>query len=126
MFKMTRVMPAVVLATAILSFGGAQVAAAQGNNGGGARLVNLTDKQEACLAAAKSKTKGVTGEARKASIKSAAQECGIWKRFSKLSADQQACLASKGLKPSGSPTKAQRKQLRALASSCGVTLKVKG
>lgn len=121
-----RLVPAIVLATALFSVGGAQVAAAQGNNGGGSKLVNLTNDQEACLATAKAKAKGTSGEARKATIKSAAQACGIWKRFSKLSAEQQDCLGAKGLKPNGAPTKAQRKQLRSLASACGVTLKVKG
>lgn len=126
MTRKTRMVPAVVLATALFSLGGAQVASAQGNNGGGSKLVNLTAEQETCLASAKSRAKGTTGAARKATIKSAAQACGIWKRFSKLTAEQQACLGAKGLKPTGSPTKAQKKQLRSLASACGVTLKVKG
>ncbi|MEY3690979.1 MAG: hypothetical protein RJB57_634, partial [Actinomycetota bacterium] len=111
--------------TAALALGSASGAQAQGD--GSSKLVNLTAQQEICLASAKSAAKGTTGAARKATIKSAAQACGVWKRFAKLSAEQQACLAANGLKkPAGRPTQAQRKQLRSLAAGCGVTLKVKG
>lgn len=126
MTRKTRLVPAVMLATALFSLGGAQVASAQGDNGGGRRPISLTAEQETCLASAKEKLKGTTGAARRAAIKSAAIECGIWKRFARLTPEQRACLGVKGLKPSGSPSKAQRKQLRALAASCGVTLKVGG
>lgn len=115
---------AVLGATVVLGAGSTAFAA---GNDGSSRMVNLTAQQETCLASAKSNAKGATKEVRRATIKSAAQACGIWKRFSKLTSDQQACLASNGLKkPAGLPTKAQRKQLRSLAATCGVTLKVKG
>lgn len=110
---------------AALALGSAPGALAQGD--GSSKFVNLTSQQESCLASAKSAAKGTTGAARKATIKSAAQACGVWKRFSKLSAEQQACLATNGLsKPAGRPTQAQRKKLRTLAATCGVTIKVKG
>jgi hypothetical protein len=116
---------AAAAATAALALGSAS--GAQAANDGGSKFVNLTAQQESCLASAKSAAKGTTGAARKATIKSAAQACGIWKRFSKLTAEQQSCLAANGLKkPAGRPTVAQRKQLRALAATCGVTIKVKG
>jgi hypothetical protein len=111
--------------TVALALGSATGVQAQGD--GSSKFVNLTAQQETCLASAKSAAKGTTGAARKATIKSAAQACGVWKRFSKLSAEQQACLAANGLKkPAGRPTQAQRKQLRSLAAACGVTIKVKG
>lgn len=115
-----------LVAGAVMTLGmGTQVSA--GTNDGASGFVNLSTQQETCLASARSAAKGSTKEVRRATIKSAAQACGIWKRFSKLSADQQACLAANGLtKPKGLPTKAQRKQLRSLASSCGVTLRIKG
>ncbi|MGA1362437.1 MAG: hypothetical protein ACO36A_05920 [Ilumatobacteraceae bacterium] len=110
---------------AVIMLGGAPIASAQGEGSG--KLVNLTAAQETCLAAARSAAKGQTGAARKANIKSAAQACGVWKRFHKLTAEEQACLASHGLKrPTGAPTRAHKKALRTLAASCGVTLKVKG
>lgn len=122
--KLTRsLMSAAVAAVVVL--GSASGVQAKGDES--SRPVTLTAQQETCMAGAKSTAKGMTGAARKANIKSAAQACGVWKRFSKLSADQQACLAANGLKrPVGRPTQAQRKQLRALAAGCGVTLKVKG
>lgn len=110
---------------ATLVLGAGSTAFASGD--GSSRMVNLTAQQETCLASAKSAAKGATKDVRRATIKSAAQACGIWKRFSKLSAEQQSCLAANGLKkPAGLPTKAQRKQLRSLAATCGVTIKVKG
>jgi hypothetical protein len=114
---------AAIGATLVLGAGSTAFAAGDGSS----RLVNLTTQQETCLASAKSAAKGATKDVRRATIKSAAQACGIWKRFSKLSSEQQACLAANGLKkPVGLPTKAQRKQLRSLAATCGVTIKVKG
>ncbi|MFM1791002.1 MAG: hypothetical protein RLZZ526_1329 [Actinomycetota bacterium] len=114
---------AAIGATLVLGAGSTAFAAGDGSS----RLVNLTTQQETCLASAKSAAKGATKDVRRATIKSAAQACGIWKRFSKLSSEQQACLAANGLKkPAGLPTKAQRKQLRSLAATCGVTIKVKG
>lgn len=111
--------------TAALALGPAVGAQAQGD--GSSRSVNLTAQQETCLAGAKSAAKDLTGATRKATIKSAAQACGVWKRFSRLTTEQQDCLAANGLKkPSGRPTQAQRKQLRSLAAGCGVTIKVKG
>lgn len=122
--KIRRVLATAALTT-VLALASAPGAQAQGD--GSSKFVNLTAQQESCLASAKSAAKGTTGAARKATIKSAAQACGVWKRFSKLTAEQQACLAANGLKkPAGRPTQAQRKQLRALAASCGVTIKVKG
>lgn len=107
-----------------VSMGGASAVSAKSDSG---QSVSLTAEQESCIAAAKTSAKGLTGPARKATIKSAAQACGVWKRFNKLTAEQQACLAANGLKrPSGAPTKAHKKALRSLAAKCGVTLKVKG
>lgn len=110
---------------AVLVFGATPGASAQGD--GASKPITLTAEQETCMAAAKTAAKGQTGAARKATIKSAAQACGVWKRFAKLTSEQQACLAANGLKrPTGAPTKAHKKQLRSLAAKCGVALRVKG
>ena len=117
---------AVVLAACIVMSAGTGTQAFAASGDGSSGFVNLTAQQETCLATAKSAVKGTKGSARKATIKAAAQSCGVWKRFSKLTSEQQACLASNGLsRPAGLPTPAQRKMLRALASTCGVTIKVK-
>lgn len=117
------IVTAVLGASLVLGAGSTAFAAGDGSS----HMVNLTSQQETCLASAKSAAKGAAKDVRRATIKSAAQACGIWKRFSKLSSEQQSCLAANGLKkPAGLPTKAQRKQLRSLAATCGVTIKVKG
>ena len=109
----------------VMMLGGATGVSAQADTGGSA--VKLTSSQETCMAGAKSAAKGMSKADRKATIKSAALECGVWRRFDKLSDTQKSCLASNGLKrPSGAPSKAHKKALRALASKCGVALKIKG
>lgn len=107
-----------------LTFSGVGVSAvsAQGNNG--AKNINITPEQEACLVSAKANI--APGPNRRASVKEAAKKCGIWGRFAKLSAAQQTCLSTYGLsRPAGLPTKAQKKQLKTLAAKCGIILTVK-
>ena len=95
---------------------------AQGNNG--PKNINITPAQEACLLSAKANI--APGPNRKASVREAARECGIWGRFAKLSTGQKACLATYGLsRPEGLPTKAQKRQLKTLAAKCGIVLTVK-
>lgn len=103
---------------------GASGVSAKGNDSLPKPIV-ITAKQETCLVSAKANIPA--GPGRKASVKQAAKNCGIWSRFAKLSTAQQTCLATYGMSmPSGRPSKAQKSQLRSLAAKCGITLRVKG
>jgi len=115
---------AVSLLGATLSLSGVGITSASAKDNGAQKTLNITAEQENCLVSAKANVP--RGPGRKASVKAAAQNCGIWGRFAKLSTAQQTCLATYGLsRPSGSPTKTQKKQLKSLAAKCGITLKVK-
>jgi hypothetical protein len=109
---------------ATLSLSGVGITSVSAKDNGSQKTLNITTEQENCLVSAKANI--ARGPGRKASVKAAAQSCGIWGRFAKLSAAQQTCLATYGLsRPSGLPTMAQKKQLKSLAAKCGITLKVK-
>lgn len=90
------------------------------------RQVELTAEQSACMASAGVvRARGPKTQTQKATVKAAAQACGIWMKFAKLNAAQKECLRSAGLSPSGLPSVTQKKQLRSAASGCNVTLRIK-
>jgi hypothetical protein len=109
---------------ATLSLSGFGITSVSAKDNGPQKTLNITTEQENCLVSAKANI--ARGPGRKASVKAAAQSCGIWGRFAKLGTAQQTCLATYGLsRPSGLPTQAHKKQLKSLAAKCGITLKVK-
>lgn len=117
----------VVGGAVLAGFAGVSPVSAASGPGHPNKQIELTAEQSSCMASSGvTRQRGPKTLEQKATVKAAAQACGVWMKFAKLSTVQRDCLRSAGLsRPSGLPSAAQKKQLRSAAAGCNVTLRIK-